>query len=89
MLHHVTYQRQVAGVTLTTSVTLQRMSKDEGKKPVPKRFFIQSTDDIHKRLQHLAIDHGTSAEKLGGQFIAEAVARAEAELPKRPAKPKA
>lgn len=57
------------------------MSDEKGRQNV-KRFFIQSTADIHKRLQHLAIDRETSAEKLAGEMVAEAVARAEADAKK-------
>jgi predicted transcriptional regulator len=61
------------------------MSKAEGSKV--KRFFIQGTEDLHRRLQHLAIDLDTSAEKLAGKLLAEAVQRAEAEGKADPQKP--
>lgn len=57
----------------------------EKEKAVSKRFFIQGTVDLHKRLQHLAIDLDSSAEKLAGQLLAEIVAQKEAELAKQPA----
>lgn len=63
------------------------MSRSEGDKTVAKRFFVQGTEDLHKRLQHLAIDFGTSAEKLAGRLLEEAVARAERDA--APDKPKA
>jgi len=55
------------------------MSKAEGQNAV-KRFFIQGTNALHKELQHLAIDLETSAEKLAGELLVEAVARKKAEL---------
>lgn len=44
---------------------------------VAKRFFVQGTNDLHKRLQHLAIDRETSAEKLAGLLLAAAIELAE------------
>jgi predicted transcriptional regulator len=53
------------------------MSKEQGKQPVSKRFFVQSTDVVQRALQHLAIDLETSAEKLAGFALAEFVERAQ------------
>lgn len=47
-----------------------------------KRFFIQGTVALHKALQHLAIDLDTSAEKLAGELLADAVSRKQAEVDK-------
>jgi predicted transcriptional regulator len=55
------------------------MSKEKGQS-VSKRFFIKGTVDLHKKLQHLAIDLNTSAERLAGELLAEAVERAKAEV---------
>lgn len=51
---------------------------------MPKRFFIQGTVELQKRLQHLAIDLDTSAEKLAGRLLDEAVERALAERETEP-----
>lgn len=45
-----------------------------------KRFFVQGTPDLHKQLQHLAIDLNTSAEKLAGILLSQAVERASADV---------
>lgn len=55
------------------------MSESKGGN-VPKRFFVQGTVELHKLLQHLAIDVGTSAEKLAGELLKEAAARKQEEL---------
>jgi hypothetical protein len=47
------------------------------KGDMPKRFFVQGTETLHKRLQHLAIDRDSSAEKLAGVLLAAAVELAE------------
>lgn len=52
----------------------------EKDKAVSKRFFIQGTVDLHKRLQHLAVDLDDSAEKLAGKLLAEYVPTVEAEV---------
>jgi hypothetical protein len=52
----------------------------EKDKQMPKRFFIQGTVDIHKRLQHLAVDLDDSAEKLAGKLLAEFIPLVEAEV---------
>lgn len=54
------------------------MSEAKGRTKM-KRFFVQAPEDAHKRLQHLAIDRDTSAEKLAGMLLLDAIARAEAE----------
>lgn len=46
------------------------MSRDEGGKTL-KRFFVKAPPEAHLRLQHLALDRGTSAERLGGLAILE------------------
>jgi len=62
------------------------MSKEQGRQTV-KRFFVQGTVDLHRQLQHLAIDLDTSAEKLAGQLLQEAVDRKRAEItPKKTGK---
>lgn len=53
-----------------------------------KRFFVQAPEDIQVRLQHLALDLKTSAEKLAGEMLAEFVAHVEAEVKSGKRKPK-
>lgn len=78
--------------SLRPSLNRRRMSANTAALPTsePKfiRFLVQGTEDVHKRLQHLAIDLDTSAEKLAGRLLAEAVERAEAELRAGKRKPK-
>jgi hypothetical protein len=54
------------------------MSGHEGGKTL-KRFFVQAPAEWHLRLQHLALDAGTSAEKLGGALLVKAIEQAESE----------
>jgi hypothetical protein len=51
------------------------MAKGKGDETM-KRFWIRGTDATRKALAHLAIDLDTSAEKLAGYILADAVAKA-------------
>jgi hypothetical protein len=51
------------------------MAKGKGGEPVFKRFWIRGSEETRKALAHLAIDVDTSAEKLAGILLADAIAR--------------
>ena len=64
--------------TLNSQSIISVVPRQMGPKPQPQlpRFWVTSTNGVHKELRHLAIDLDTSAEKLAGIIVTEAVARA-------------
>lgn len=61
----------------------------EKKGSTVKRFFVKGTDELFRKLQHLAIDLGArGVEELGGQLLDEAVARKLAEIESSKKKPR-
>ena len=55
------------------------MSKDKGRQTV-KRFFIQGTPDLYRRLRVLAAHFDSGTEKFGAVLLERAIAQAEAEI---------
>lgn len=53
------------------------MAKRESAKPVLIRFPVKATEDVLRRVRHLAVDLNTSAEKLAGMLLTDAIKRAE------------
>lgn len=63
------------------------MAKKERTDAMTARYFIRSTPETKKALQHLAIDLNAPLEKLAGRLLADAVDRAVADFKSGKLKP--
>jgi hypothetical protein len=60
---------------LTATLPVMAKRKPAEQTTAPERFFVRADPEVRKRLAFLALDAGSTPEKLGGQLLADAVNR--------------